>query len=363
MWSALRAAAKNAMNVDQWTFGRVLDEMAHRHGGRPAMVASDHSSGEARLRRWTYREMTSDVQALQWSLMDLGIRPGERVAVMLSSVPEWVLYLFAVTRLGAAFVPVNTRFKDREIHHILSHSGSCGLIATGRYLGQDHAAAIAKACGPRRAEGRFSRLPELRTLIGVGAPPHPDALDTRELLERGRERALESGPPPCALDATATAILFYTSGTTSFPKGVPLSHANLLPHSVRCGELLDLQPGESVLSLYPFFGISGGANKVLSTFGAGACLVFQDSYRPQEACDLLESQACTVIHAVDVQIREMVAILRKEGVRAPPERRGTIAFMASVDESLAREMGEVLGLRRFIHPYGMTETNPMILRN
>ena len=348
-----------------WTFGRFIDDIGKRHASLPAMVASDHSRGGTVVGRYSYSQMARDVQALQWGLMDLGVKPGDRVGVMLSSFSEWVLYLFAVTRLGAAFMPINMRFKSRELTHVLRHSGAQTLIAMGSYLGHDYAATIAEVLGNKQADGSFANLPHLRHIISVGAAPHPDAVETEQLMEDGRDLLSDKGIPPREDNAQTTAILFYTSGTTSFPKGVPLTHHNLLGHSVKAGELLDMRPGERVLTLYPFFGISGGANKVLSTFGCGACLVFQDAYRPEEACELLVAENCTIIHAVDVQIRELVAILKQHstGTSAPPERRGTIAFLTGVDEVLAQDMGTVLGLTRFIHPYGMTETNPMVLRN
>jgi fatty-acyl-CoA synthase len=350
--------------LDPWTFGRFIDEVGARHASLPAMVASDHSGGEPRIGRWTYGEMAREVQALQWGLMELGVKPGERVGVMLSSFAEWVLYLFAVTRLGAAFMPINMRFKSGELQHVLGHSGAQTLIATGRYLGNDYAATIAEVLGEKQGEG-YANLPHLRRIVGVGAAPHASSMDTAALLASGAKLLQARGAPPREDDAQTTAILFYTSGTTSFPKGVPLTHHNLLGHSVKAGELLDMRPGERVLTLYPFFGISGGANKVLSTFGCGACLVFQDAYRPEEACELLVAENCTILHAVDVQVRELVAILKQHvtGTSSPPERRGTIAFLTGVDEILAQDMGTVLGLTRFIHPYGMTETNPMVLRN
>lgn len=351
------------LNVEGWTFGRFADEIATNFAALPAIAASDHSRGGQSLRRWTYQSMKDDIHALQWALAEHGIKPGDRVGVMLSSVPEWVLYLFALARLGAAFMPINTRFRSRELHHVMSHSGACALVAAGSYMGNDYAALIAEAAGERNAQGRYAALPELHTLIGLGSSPGPDALDTDALLEQGRMLLASRGAPPREDNPESIAILFYTSGTTSFPKGVPLSHANLLPHSVRAGGLLGLQPGEKVLTLYPFFGISGGANKVLSTFGSGACLVFQDAYRPAEACDLLNAESCTVIHGVDVQIRELMAELKRRGAGPQPPRRATVAFTAGLDEALARAMADGLGVQRFIHPYGMTETNPMILRN
>jgi fatty-acyl-CoA synthase len=342
------------LDVDGWTFGRFADEIGRRFADLPAIAACDHTLSDAALRRWTYAEMVREVHALQWSLADAGVLPGERVGVMLSSVPEWVLFLFAVTRLGATFLPINTRFRARELHHVMSHSGSRTLIAMGHYLGHDYAATIAEI---------RARLPELRTIVGVRSAPAHDAIDTAQLLERGRALLAERGVPARADDAQATALLFYTSGTTSFPKGVPLTHANVLPHSVRAGGLLDLRRGEKVLTFYPFFGISGGANKVLSTFGSGATLVFQDAFRADEAFDLMTSEGCSVLHGVDVHIRELVAVQRERGAPAQPDRRATIAFTGGIDEALAREMGDALGIRRFSHPYGMTETNPMILRN
>jgi fatty-acyl-CoA synthase len=350
------------INGENITFAGMLDHLAECREGHLAFVASDYSrDAQVPLRR-TYDALARDVRALQAALAERGIAPGDRVAVMLSSVPEWILYLFAVTRLGAVFLPVNPRFGSHELDYVLRHSGACAVVSMGHYLGRDYAGMLAEVTGPWSQGEGATRLPSLRHLIGVRSLPHPMAVDTEALLERGRQIVTESGAPDAASDPDAPAILFYTSGTTAFPKGVPLTHANLLPHTVRCGALLDLVPDDRILSLYPFFGVSGGANKVLSTFAAGACLVFQDAFRAEEAFALLQEEDCGVMHAVDVQIRELVRLAEAAPAK-PRARRGTIAFMAGLDEALARRMGDVLGLERFIHPYGMTETNPMILRN
>lgn len=344
------------------TFGGLIDLLASRQPERPAIVASDHSNPAERLARRSYGELAADIRALQLGLQGLGIGPGDRVAVLLSSLPEWILYMFAVTRLGAMFLPVNPRFGSHELGYVLKHSGAVALVAPGRYLGRDYAALVGETIGAWQPGRPAAALPGLRQLIGVRTLPHPSAMDTGRLLAEGRARLAAGEAAADAATPEMPAILFYTSGTTAFPKGVPLTHANLLPHSAGCGALLGLSATDRVLSLYPFFGISGGANKVLSSFAAGACLVFQDAFRAEEAVDLLLDEGCTTLHAVDVQIRELVRLCEARGV-PPVPRRATIAFMAGLDEALARRMGEVLGVERFIHPYGMTETNPMILRN
>lgn len=346
------------------TFGKFIDIIAEKYARLPAIVCADVTMSPDVLRKWTYSQFHKDVLALHAGLIDLGIKPGDRVAVMLSSFPEWITFLFAVTRLGAIFVPVNTRYGTSELCHILAHSECSALVAIGDYMGRDYAGMVSQVVGEWSPEIGSREFPSLRRIIGVRNPPHDASIDTDKVMSIGRRRIEVEGQPTAATDPNATAILFYTSGTTASPKGVPLTHANLLPHSIGCGRLLGINSEERVLTLYPFFGISGGANKLLSTFGSGACLVFQDSFRASEAFELLENENCSVVHGVDIQFRELIRVaMTNDRQSALPDRRATIAFMAGVDAELAHGMRDYLGIRRFIHAYGMTETNPMILRN
>lgn len=339
------------------TLGRFIDEQARRFAHRPALVTA--------AERWTYADLHREVAAWQSALTGLGIRPGERVAVWLSNFPEWIAIFLAVTRLGAVLVPLNARFGSHEVRWILEHSESVALVAMGRYRGRDYAALLRDILGIESRRFLPSpSLPRLRRLIGFCELEGDGVEEARRLREEGRARLAATGTPPPAGVPADPAVLFYTSGTTSVPKGVLLSHDNLIPHSTDCGALLELTSEDRVLSLYPFFGISGGANKVLSTLAWGASLVFTDAFRAEEALDLLDRERCTVVHAVDVQMRDLVAAARARGGRPSlTGRRSTIGFMTGPDAGLAREMREALGIERFIHPYGMTETNPMVLRN
>ncbi len=339
------------------TLGAFLDRQAARFPDRPAVVSG--------TTRWSYAELTREVWALQWALTELGLGPGERVALWLSSLPEWIVYLFAVTRLGAIPVPINARFGSHELGYILAHSESSAVVSMGHYLDRDYGAVLTETAGGRPGPATGAgKLPALRHVVGVRGLEGPGVVDGDELRVRGfRQLARAGSPPPAVGDPGDVAILFYTSGTTAFPKGVPLTHRNLLPHSIGFGELLGLRPEDRVLSLYPFFGISGGTNKLLSTLAGGAALVFPDAFHPEEAYDLLENERCTVVHAVDVQVREMVRIAWARGRGPAPARRGSVGFMTGPDPALARDMGEALGLRRFVHGYGMTELGPMVLRN
>ena len=324
------------------TFGQFVDEAGRRFGDRSGDDRERSIVGRARDRSQDATASSADdVHALQAALMAEGVKPGDRVGVMLSSLPEWVLYLFAVTRLGAAFVPINTRFrKSSSCTHVLEHSGSSTLVAMGDYLERDYAATIAEVIGDWRS-GRWRFAPRARTddrrahfAASAGARNGMTARAryarrSRRTARRLRRRTIE-----------ATAVLFYTSGTTAFPKGVPLTHRNLLPHSVGMRNAAsDSRPADRVLTLYPFFGISGGANKVLSTLGCGACLVFQDAFRADEAFALLEDrEAAAVMHARRRAHARAGARCARRRARGACRRSGaaTIAFTAGVDEGLAR---------------------------
>ncbi len=348
------------MKLDCPTLGVLVDRLAEDFADMPAIVASDASHGPAARQRLTYRELAGEVHALQAGLEELGVRPGERVAVLLSNFAEWLVYLLAVTRMGAIFVPLNPRYGTREIGHVLDHTQARVLAGMGVYQNRDYGALIAEVAGESR-DGGFEKLPSLRQIVAVRGRIALGTVEHADLLETGRRRIGRLGVPPASSDADAVAMLLYTSGTTSLPKGVPRTHAAFVPHTLDCGELLELAPGEPALTLFPFFGASG-LNKIVSTFGRAACLVFQDAFRAEEAFDLVVEERCDFIHALDVQVRELSAIARARKAEGH-ERRGTIAFVTGVDEVLVAEMREALGIGRFIHAYGMTEVNPMVLRN
>jgi len=257
----------------------LLAMQATQYGERDCVVTAQ--------RRLTYAQVEKDAGALAAALRDLGVEPGDRLAVALPNRPEWVVTLFAAARLGAVIVPVNTALGLHELKYLLRHAEVRIAVVAQTGEETEHLELF---------EELFADLPDLRTLVTVG----PDEMwyDDRlyqfdDLLGRGRRR----DAPRHTGDATDPAALVYTSGTMGKPKGVVLTHANLAVAAAAAADILRLVPADRVLAAVPLFTIFG-VHVVLSALIGGATIVLQERFEPARVLDVVERERITVLHGV-----------------------------------------------------------------
>jgi fatty-acyl-CoA synthase len=252
-----------------------------REGGRECLVSA--------TRRMTYAQVDAEAAALAGALGELGIGEGHRIAIDLPSGPEWVVTLLATARLGAVVVPVNPSVGYHELKYQLRHAEAVLTVA-------------AQSAGEleylETFEELFADLPDLRYLITVG----PDEMwyDDRiyqfaDLLARGRRQA--ASLPPAGDPATTPLALIYTSGTMGKPKGVVLTHRNLVQTALLAADVLGLRPDDRVWSAVPLFTVFG-THVVLSALLSGATLLVQDRFESGAALDLIQRERATVVHGV-----------------------------------------------------------------
>jgi len=349
------------ISVGDW-----IDDLAIRFKENPAIVCHMHSSHGGGTVRWSFPELVHQVHTMQHLFARLGITKGDRVAVLLANSPEWLVSFLALMRMGAVMVPINPRYGSTEIAAVLAKSKSCCLISMATFLGRDYSFSIADAISIHKPGVENVTNPFLRDIISTYGQVHPHAKDMQTLKNDAANQLIIHGAPALVDDPSLAAIMLFTSGTTSGPKAVQLTHRNILRHSLNCIDLMELEPKDVAASLLPFHGVSGGINKPLSTLGAGACIVFQESFNATEAAKILTQESCTVIYALDVQIREIISALQIETIStnvASVRRRGTITFMTGQDDTLVESMRNALGIERFINGYGTTEVNSLVLRN
>ncbi|HEU5322190.1 MAG TPA: AMP-binding protein, partial [Methylomirabilota bacterium] len=196
-------------------------------GTLPARAAQRWGAREALCfqgRRWTFAEVAAGVEGVARGLVALGVEPGDKVALWMLNRAEWIEAAFAVLRIGAVLVPVNTRLRTDDVAYVLDQSDTTTLILAGRsgpvdYLG------MARELAPAGAAPATSRLPKLRRMVLLGDERGPGTVAWTELLERGA--AVEPSTlaaRAAAVDPEGLAFLMYTSGTTGFPKGVMHGH-------------------------------------------------------------------------------------------------------------------------------------------
>ncbi|GAB3576093.1 AMP-dependent synthetase/ligase [Amycolatopsis endophytica] len=240
---------------------RLLDN-ARSLGDRTA-IREKH---RGRWREWTWAEYAERVANVAAGLRELGVQPGDRVAIHAENRPEWVVADLAVQGIGAISMGVYPTSPEPEVEYLLGHSGATVLIAEDEEQ-------LDKALAVR------GRLPDLRHLVvmdprGVRVEARVDLM-TFEQLESPRENAFgDYERAVAALDPDATAILVYTSGTTGPPKGAMISHANLVAAGSTFVGALGGGPDDEVLSYLPLCHIAERLTSVIDSVWAGGVVNF-----------------------------------------------------------------------------------------
>lgn len=231
-----------------------------------------------------------------------GIARGQKVATFMANNCEWVAILYALGKIGATVVPVNFRYKARELADVLNQSDACLLIATTTHGDRDHVTLIADGL----------RESEVDCFIGLGAGPLPDvetAIDwaafesSADAVGDGALREAKAAVSP-----DDVLIIQYTSGTTSFPKGVQLRQDQMLRSGTGMSNRLHMSAGDRFFSPMPFFHIGGSAASILTAMVCGATLCFLDYFTAQEALDILAGERCTHMCGVDTMFVDMMAL-------------------------------------------------------
>ena len=320
-----------------WGAGLVLGELpreaARRFGDREALAF--------RGRRYSFREVADAVDRLARGFMALGIAPGERACIWLLNCPEWMFAMFALARIGAVHVPVNTRFRTADLEYVYRQSGATTLI-THDVSGPIDYLAMARTIGPARLV--------LRT-----DAPHAGAWRLADVIEAG------AGVDPGALEARAAAVrptdtmlVMYTSGTTGFPKGVMRDHS-LIRSMIDRIRRLGTCSRDVIVNYLPLFHIFGYVDGPLCTMLAGHRQVLTETFDADETLDLVESEGATQLHGFETHFKAIV-----DAQEARPRRIGTLrsgilaAGMASAAPTAYRAR-TVLAPMRPVTAYGITE--------
>ncbi|MBI4420388.1 MAG: AMP-binding protein, partial [Gemmatimonadetes bacterium] len=297
-------------------------------------------------RRLTYAQVDAEAQALAVALADLGLDAGDRIAVDLPNRPEWVVTLLACARLGAMVVPLNPSLGYHELKYQLRHAEVNLAVANPGPGGLEYLDVF---------EDLIGELPDLQYLLTVGGEDmwYDDrVLRFSDVVARGLGR--EPNPPAAAGAPTPLAIL-YTSGTMGKPKGVVLSHQNLVLSALNSADALRLTPDDRVLAAVPLFTVFG-VHVVLTALVSGATLVLQERFEPGESLNLIERERATVFHGVPTMFQLLMRDPSFESRNLSTVRTGIIAGSPVADELVRR-------VRRWNDvqiAYGLTETGPTV---
>jgi long-chain acyl-CoA synthetase len=278
----------------------------------------------------TYRALRDATGRMATLLAERGVRPGDRVAVMLPNVPEFATVYFGVLRAGAVVVPMNPLLKEREVAYYLADSGAALIVAW-------HGCAADASAGASRA--------------GVPVLVVDDGFDTTLATHA-------PAPGAAPREGHDTAVILYTSGTTGQPKGAELSHANLSTNAeVMAGDLVRVGPQDVVFGGLPLFHSFGQTCGLNTAVKVGACLTLVSRFAPRTVLDVLERDRVTVFEGVPTMY---VALLGEPDLdrRDLSALRVCVSGGAALPVEVMREFERVFGCM-ILEGYGLSETSPV----
>ncbi|MGZ5910792.1 MAG: class I adenylate-forming enzyme family protein [Reyranella sp.] len=331
-------------------FGDLADEVAARLPDREGLVFGGS--------RYTFREIAARIDEAARRLIAAGVRPGEHVALWLNNSDAWIFISFAVQKIGAVLVPINTRFRSRDLAYVLAQSDSCFLITHDRSGPVDYAAMVREAvCLPASGDAvRDPRYPLLRRVILLGQSPQAGTIDWAALAEPARHISADQlAGFAAAVDPAATAFIMYTSGTTGFPKGVVRTHALIRNVEERAFRMA-ITPNDTILNYLPLFHAFGLSEGAWMSLVSGARQIVTRSFDPEESLDLIENERATIIHGFEAHMQGLAEAQEARPRDLSSLRTGIFAAgMLSATPVVRRGMRALAPLRN-LSGYGMTET-------
>ena len=327
---------------------QVLSEVLSRN----AALRHDEEALVIDGQRLTYGALQDEVSAVTQGLRALGIRRGDHVAVCMGNALEWVTFFYAAASIGAVTVPVNTRFKSDELKYCLEQADVKLLFVADRFLRIDFIAMLRSICPAIDSALPDPALPRLANVVVLGDDVPHGALGYPDMIALGTtydEPDLDRVGPGDVL------LMQYTSGTTSYPKGVMLTHDNMLRNAAYICARIGLSAGDRYYSARPFYHVAGTTLSLLAALTSGACLFSSSHFDAGVALQVLTDERCAYTSGNDTMF--LMIMNHPDFGKRPLHLRGG---WVSAGPEVSQQIVERLGMRGLCHAYGLSEASPNV---
>ncbi len=338
------------------TFSEVLDRMVEEF---PDQYAFKYTTLDYTR---TYSEFRDDVDTFARSLIALGVKAGTHVAVWASNVPQWYIAFWATVKIGAVLVTVNTAYKIHEIEYLLRQSDTHTLIMTEGAKDISYGEIVAELC-PELATLKAGkplhakRLPFLRNCITVGFK-QAGCLTWKDAIERAaRVPQAEVLKMAAQVDKDDVCNMQYTSGTTGFPKGVMLTHYNVVNNGKYIGDHMELSTADRMMIQVPMFHCFGMVLSMTASMTHGATMYPMPYFSPKSSLACVHNEHITAFNGVPTMFIAMMQHADFPKTDFSYMRVGIMAG-ANCPADLMKKATDVMNMTEIVSVYGQTEASP-----
>jgi fatty-acyl-CoA synthase len=340
------------------TIGDFFEKQVENLGDHEFIIYPDRNL------RFTYNSFNERVNNLAKGLLSIGIEKGDHVGIWAKNVPDWLTFLFATAKMGVILVTINTAYKSHELDYVLKQSDMKALAIIDGFRDTSYIETVYDLIPELKTSQRDNILskeyPFLKNIIYVGQEKHRGMYNTRELILLGSHQDDEEFVKiKNSLDNNDVINMQYTSGTTGFPKGVMLSHRNILNNGFGIGERMKFTQEDRLCIPVPLFHCFGIVLGVLSLLTHGGTIVMLEEFDPLLALCAVHKEKCTAIHGVPTMFIAELNHPMFDIFDLSSLRTGIMAGSTCPIETM-RDVMDKMNMAEITSVYGLTETSPGI---
>ncbi len=344
-----------------FTIGGLLDHIAATYPENDGLVYPERNI------RYSYSQFNDVCRQVAKGLLKLGIKKGDHVAIWADNVPEWVILQFATAKIGVVLVTVNTAYKSAELEYLLQQSDSNTLFMIGSWKDTDYVATLHEVVpeldAARDGVVSTAKLPFLNRVVFIGKETPAGFLNFDRIVELGKDVPdSELAAIEATLDVHDVINMQYTSGTTGFPKGVMLTHHNLVNNGFQIGECMKFTEKDRLCITVPFFHCFGSVLAVMASVTHGTTMVPVELFDPHKVLRTVQAERCTALHGVPTMFIAELEHPEFPSFDLSSLRTGIMAGSVCPIEVMKRVVKD-MNLTEITSVYGQTESSPGITQS
>ena len=346
------------MPLIELTLGNLLEQQAESYPNQEAIVYPEQNF------RVTYNQFNKIVDQAAKSFLAIDVKKNDHVAIWSDNKFEWLVTQFATAKIGAVLVTVNTNYQTTELEYLLKQSNTKVLVMDTKYKNTSYIDVLTDVCPniikSNKEQINSIKLPYLKQVIMLGDYAPDFAYTWDELMAKNNEITdTQLIDAKSNLHCDDVINMQYTSGTTGFPKGVMLSHHNILNNAKQIGKRMKLTHLDRLCIPVPFFHTFGCVLGILTAVTSATTIVIVEQFNAEEVLKAVSSEKCTALHGVPTMFIAELNHPNFDNYDLSHLRTGIMAGSTCPIEVM-QDVMNIMGVNEITICYGLTETSPVI---